>query len=134
MNGEPLTRRTDIWSWAVCVLEMLTGERLWQNGVVAGVECSEYLEFARLPAPPDLEDLLRRCFMEDQAERPHDFAQVETFLLNLYEHVTKNSYPRPTSGALKQTVEELNNRALSYLDIGNFAQAEACWEKALEID
>ena len=36
MNGEPLTRRTDIYSWAVSVMEMYLGNRLWQNGVIAG--------------------------------------------------------------------------------------------------
>jgi hypothetical protein len=28
-NGFPVTRRTDLWSWALSVLEMFQGERTW---------------------------------------------------------------------------------------------------------
>ena len=41
-TGGNLTRRTDIWSWAVSVLEMFMGERLWQDGTIAGYACEEY--------------------------------------------------------------------------------------------
>ena len=33
-NNEPLSRKTDIWSWAVSVLEMLLGEVCWQSGAL----------------------------------------------------------------------------------------------------
>ncbi|MBO4837516.1 MAG: protein kinase, partial [Clostridia bacterium] len=42
MDGKPLTRRTDIYSWAVSVMEMYLGGRPWQNGVVAGMSCRSY--------------------------------------------------------------------------------------------
>ncbi|MEM7020541.1 MAG: serine/threonine-protein kinase, partial [Pseudomonadota bacterium] len=29
---KPLTRRTDVWSWAVSILEMFAGERVWSTG------------------------------------------------------------------------------------------------------
>ena len=34
-NKQELSRKTDIWSWAVSVLEMFTGEVCWQSGTAA---------------------------------------------------------------------------------------------------
>ena len=34
-NGLPLSRKTDIWSWAVSILEMLKGELTWRDGRAA---------------------------------------------------------------------------------------------------
>ena len=31
-DGRPLTRRTDLWSWGLSVLEMFNGGRTWRNG------------------------------------------------------------------------------------------------------
>ena len=42
--GQSLTRRTDIWSWAVSVLEMFTGEATWPMGAAAGLALETYLE------------------------------------------------------------------------------------------
>jgi serine/threonine protein kinase len=33
--GQPLTRRSDLWSWAVSVLELFVGALTWRSGVVA---------------------------------------------------------------------------------------------------
>ena len=44
MDGKVLTRRTDIYSWAVSVLEMYCAKRDWANGVVAGLNCMEYMQ------------------------------------------------------------------------------------------
>ena len=34
-NKQALSRKTDIWCWAVSVLEMFVGEVCWQSGVAA---------------------------------------------------------------------------------------------------
>ncbi|MDR1162128.1 MAG: serine/threonine protein kinase, partial [Tannerellaceae bacterium] len=86
-KGE-LTRRTDIWSWAVSVLEMFVGERPWNNGVVAGLACEDYFDMERTPLPETMKALLRHCFKQDEAERPHDFKEIETALLQIYHDST----------------------------------------------
>ena len=58
MNGDTLTRRTDVWSWAVSVLEMFLGQRPWMNGAVAGIGCEDYFGMARIPVP----EKCARCF------------------------------------------------------------------------
>jgi WD40 repeat protein len=132
MNGEVLTRRTDIYSWAVSVLEMYLGKRPWPNGAVAGSVCDEYFAMARIPLSETMRGLLRRCLAENRDERPHDFAEIEKELLDIYEETIGEAYPRESPKAAGDTADSLNNRALSFIDLGKPKEAEKCWEKALE--
>ncbi len=134
MNGLKLTRRTDIYSWAVSVMEMYLGDRPWINGVIAGAACESYFEQARVPLPEGMPELLRQCLSEEESRRPHDFTAVEEVLLRIYETVTGGDYPRPASEAAADTADSLNNKALSFLDIGKLQEAARCWERALKLE
>ncbi|MCR5296235.1 MAG: protein kinase [Clostridiales bacterium] len=134
MDGKALTRRTDIYSWAVSVMEMYYGSRPWTNGVVAGAGCREYLADpdGRVAVPEELRALLAECMEQDPEDRPHDFAVVGEKLLSIYRHVTGDDYPRPEPTAAPDTADSLNNRALSFLDLGMPEKAEMYWKEALE--
>jgi WD40 repeat protein/serine/threonine protein kinase len=132
LSDTPLTTRTDIWSWAVSVLEMFFCGKPWLNGVAAGVSCDNYFETAYIPVPELMKNLLRRCFRFEAKERPDSFAEIEALLRDAYYTETGESYTRPEARAAADTAENLNNRALSYLDMGMTDEAEKCWEKALE--
>ena len=130
MDGKPLTRRTDIYSWAVSVMEMYLGGRPWQNGVVAGMSCRSYFDGCRVKMPEKLKDLLEQCLHMEPDLRPHDFAAVEEELAGIYRDALKADYPRPPFVSSANSVESLNNRALSYLDMGMPEQAEKAWKQA----
>ena len=136
MDGRPLTRRTDIYSWAVSVMEMYYGSRPWSNGVVAGMGCRNYFNDpdSRVPMPERLAELLEKCLVTEPDDRPHDFDAVEKELLMIYRQVTGNSYPRPEPKAASDTADSLNNRALSYLDMEQPENAEKYWALALDKD
>ncbi len=133
MNGERITRRTDIYSWAVSVLEMYMGERPWASGAIAGAACESYFPGARVTVPEAVKALLKDCLNEDEAKRPHDFAVVEEKLLAIYKAQTNHDYPRPVIKAAAATADSLNNRALSFLDLGKPDEAERLWERALKL-
>ena len=134
MDGKALTRRTDIYSWAVSVMEMYVGARPWANGVVAGLSCSGYFERTRVPMPEALKALLAQCLDSEPENRPHDFAEIEAKLHEIYRAETGNTYPRLAPKAAADTADSLNNRALSFLDLGRPDEAERCWERALSIN
>ena len=134
MDGKKLTRRTDIYSWAVSVMEMYIGSRPWANGVVAGTVCQVYFTQARVPMPEALKGLLAKCLCSDPEDRPHDFAEVEAVLREIYRAETGAEYPRPTPNAAADTADSLNNRALSMLDLGKPEEAERCFDRALLVD
>ena len=134
MDGKVLTRATDIYSWAVSVMEMFLGARPWVNGVVAGMSCRSYFEGGRVPMPGALKELLAQCLESDPEARPRDFAAVEAELLNIYRSAVGEEYPRTAPRAAPDTADSLNNRALSYLDLGMPEEAERLWRQALFAD
>jgi len=134
LNGEVLSRRTDIYSWAVSVLEMFLGERPWQSGAAVGAACEDYFEMdMRVPLPEEMKIILQSCLNENPDIRPHDFAEIDEDLLFVYKAVAGNSYPRERSKAAADTADSLNNRALSYIDLGKPEEAEKSWEQAINI-
>jgi WD40 repeat protein len=113
---------------------MYLGKRPWPNGAVAGSACDDYFAMARVPLPETMRGLLRRCLAENRDERPHDFAEIENELLGIYGETSGEAYPRESPKAAADTADSLNNRALSFIDLGKPEEAEKCWEKALEAD
>ena len=132
-TGGEITRRADIYSFAVCLLEMYLGERLWHSGSVAGAAFNDYIDFMRIPMPYEVEDLLRRCLSEDAEVRPSDFAEIDMELLLAYEDEPTGS---SQAGSLEYESDNpgyLNNKALSLLELGKPDEAKACWMKALNM-
>ena len=134
-----LTRQTDIWSWAVSVLEMFVGERTWAAGHIAGYALEAYLENGAdreaLPhMPRDMGALLKRCLLEAPPERPSSLYDIAEELQEIYRQAVGKAYPRKAPKASDLIADSLNNRALSLLDIGRAQEAEAYWQNALKAD
>ena len=134
MDGKELTHKTDIYSWAVSVMEMYLGSRPWVNGVVAGLECRKYFDQSQISIPDALKYLLKQCLSDVPANRPHDFAEIEATLQVIYKATTNTSYARSSPKAAFDTADSLNNRALSMLDLGKSAQAKQYWKQALTVE
>ena len=141
-NKEPLSRKTDIWSWAVSVLEMFVGEVCWQSGVAAP-EVLEKLKELRstdvdLPKLPEsFRKLLQDCFrLTPEREWPKDMAEVVARLKAVYRdhEVAGEDYGREQPKAAELLADALNNRALSMLDLGKKEEAEKLFEEALKSD
>ncbi|TNF91360.1 MAG: hypothetical protein EP297_16075, partial [Gammaproteobacteria bacterium] len=138
MSGSKLTRRTDIWSWAVSILEMFIGERTWRSGTVAGYQLETYLksgpERKDLPEMPEaIGNLLRECLREDPDQRPHDLQAISQTLIKIYQKISGKPYPRKPTTVGRDTADSLNNKAISLLDLGRNKDAEATWKRALTI-
>ena len=138
VNRGKLTRRTDIWSWAVSVMEMFTGHAIWPSGSVASKSFEEYAnspaDYFKLPMPESLSKLLRECFKENEAERPRDFKIISVRLLEIYREEIGKQYDRIVPKAAADAPDSLNNRALSYMDMGQPEQAARSWGHAMKID
>ncbi|MBI2438167.1 MAG: protein kinase [Lentisphaerae bacterium] len=140
--GRPLDRRTDVWSWAVSVLEMFQGEVTWKSGSAAAEALEAYIEESasanqqsKIPAMPNgVAELLRQCFQQNPADRPHTMRDCTTVLGEVYQAETGKSYPRAEPKDIGDTADALNNRALSMLDLGKPDEAERLFDCALEVD
>jgi WD40 repeat protein len=136
--GSKLSRKTDIWSWGLSVLEMFAGEVTWRAGPAAAEALTDYLR--RRPAstslprmPTSLAGLLRQCFREEAA-RPANLRALVPVLREVYRQATGREYPRPDPRPAEALADGLNNRAVSLIDLGKHAEAEALWQEALRID
>lgn len=75
-----------------------------------------------------------KCLRQDPDERPHDFGETEQILLKIYCAETGRDYPRRSPKSSPDTADSLNNRALSYIDIGKPEEAEKLWRQAAALD
>lgn len=139
LAGRPLDRRSDVWSFAVTVLEMFLGEVTWFAGPSAAAALADLRRRGRasggpLAMPEPLAEVLADCLREDPAERPRDMAEITARLLAVHASQVGRSHPRPAPGAVRPRADELNNRGLSLVDLGRFEEAEAAFAEALATD
>jgi serine/threonine protein kinase len=76
-----LTRKTDIWSFGVSILEMFNGAVSWKLGAEAAQALETYVQSGpanpQLPAmPPGLVDVVQGCLRQNPAERWPTMAAV----------------------------------------------------------
>ncbi len=136
-EGRTLTRRSDLWSFGLSILEMFAGYRYWDFGVTAREALEEHLVHPDpdLPRMPDsVAELLRRSFREDPEERPRNLDEAANTLRDAYEVATGGPYPRPVPRSGQGTPDSLNNRAVSLVDLGREAEAASLWKRALEAE
>jgi WD40 repeat protein len=136
VQGRPVSRKTDIWSWGVSILHVFVGSAHWTAGYLAAGVLLDYLERgptdACLPAmPPALAELLKLCFRPNPEDRPRDMLEIVGVLQKLYAQTTGQSYRRETPQAAKALADSLNNRALSLHDLHKDDEAENLWQEAL---
>lgn len=79
--GKPADKRSDLWSFGVVLLEMLTGRRVFDGETVSHVLASvlkDTPDWTRLPAdtPAAIRRVLRRCLERDRRRRLADAADA----------------------------------------------------------
>lgn len=114
--GMPLSRKTDIWSWAVSILEILNGGRDWSHGQAAPFAL-ELLYEDRIHTDP-LACLLSDCFAWKPEDRPTDFSVVIQRLNKIYNKLFGEEFPHPAINIKRLSVDSLNNHAVSLIELG----------------
>jgi WD40 repeat protein/serine/threonine protein kinase len=133
--ANPVSRRTDIWSWAVSIMEMFIGRKTWKNGTLARDGLLEYrangvANSTIPPMPAALSDLLERCFTEDPEGRPRDMRVICDELIEIYRKTSGQAYPRSEPRMDTTLADSLNNRAVSMVDLGRSADALEYFDQA----
>ncbi|MFF8908646.1 WD40 repeat domain-containing serine/threonine protein kinase [Streptomyces olivaceoviridis] len=131
-----LTPATDVWSWALTVLEMFTGRRPTRYGQAAAAVLEALLDAGPAdprvpPMPPAVVGLLRQCFQTEATARPARLDEVAGVLRAEYGDLTGTPFPRRAPEAAALLADGLSNQALSLLDLGRTEEAEARWREAM---
>lgn len=136
--GVVLTPASDIWSWALSVLEMFTGGVSWSSGSIGQEALQAYRHDQRShgipPMPESLVDLLAACFNQDPTARPECMHHIALQLQQVYSDTIGRPYSRRTPMPLQEDASTLHNRALSLLDLGRNSDALVTWDTALTLD
>ena len=79
--GQIADKRSDIWSFGVILVEMLSGQRLFEGETVSHVLASvlkSELDWTALPqeTPPQIASLLRRCLDRSRRRRLRDIGEA----------------------------------------------------------
>lgn len=152
-QGETPAPWMDVYAWALTVLEMYTGERLWNTGEEAKYRAAEIMDSCKVPMPPEMRSLLTRCIGAEESAGAKkrsggvgffgrilgrkekstipDFAQIIPELEEIYKKTAERAYSRPVPDSVADTADSLNNKALSFLDLHQEEKAESLWEEAL---
>ncbi|MBF0381358.1 MAG: serine/threonine protein kinase [Magnetococcales bacterium] len=134
---KPLTIKTDMWSFAISIIPMFTGVINWRKGelaasVLKGFRAKGLKGRDEIPPMPEaLADLLEECFNNDPAHRPENMDAVASRLLKIYQDCIGTPYPRPAPKSGKASAESFNNRAVSFVDLSRFDDANGLWDHAL---
>lgn len=143
-RGGMLSKQTDLWSWAVSVLEMFAGEVTWMSGAFAAQALESHLASATskskggFPMPDAVANLLRHCFMPEPQQRPSGMDEIASRLSDIYHTLTGKPYPRhiPDQASGKEKTlraASLNNQAVSLIELGQLKEAAHLLQKGLKL-
>jgi WD40 repeat protein/serine/threonine protein kinase len=129
--------RADVFSFGVCMYEMFCGERPFRRSSrdarERGIPPFDPIELRR-DLPPRLAEVLRRCVSFDRDGRFDSFADLGTELAQIYRDLFGEDPPHSEVSEVVFKADGLNNRAVSYLELGRKQEAAALWERALRED
>ncbi|MGC7097438.1 WD40 repeat domain-containing serine/threonine-protein kinase [Amycolatopsis lurida] len=134
--GQPIGRRSDIYSFAVSVLEMFTGEVIWATGPKAATALRTLRDSGApgLAMPSRLARLLDRCLVADPAARPGSMTEIAEELTAIYTVEMGRPFPRTAPAPTDLRADELNNRAVSMLDLDRPLHAREAFIAARQAD
>jgi tetratricopeptide (TPR) repeat protein len=131
-----LSRKTDIWSWALCVLEMFVGSVTWGLGPLAREALASHVaEDPSIPVmPADVVKLLSRCFEPRPQMRPATMAEVARELQAIYARLVGHPYQSSAPQPVMEQKERLISQARSLRELGKLEEALTVCEQALHLD
>ncbi|MDR3134867.1 MAG: protein kinase, partial [Deltaproteobacteria bacterium] len=126
----------DLWALALTALELFLGQRPWEYGGTVGVALDQYLASVKpiTPIPEKVKDFLRRALASDPEKRYAKASDMGQALAEAYRHVLGAEYPRDKPFTTPDSADNLNNRAVSLLDLDRPEEAERLWRQALRED
>ena len=136
--GTSLSRKTDIWSWGVSVLDMFMGGVSCPHGGYIAADVFESFygnggQEAGLPKMPDgVADILSKCLVYDPDQRWYGMGDVAEALMGAYESACHQSYPRDGKPKL-QTLTTPYQHDRYGVDGGRWRNPREWLKKAYEI-
>jgi serine/threonine protein kinase len=131
-RGEPLSAQTDIWSWAVSVLEMMKGELDWSHGQAAFHVLQDF--YGDRYGQDPVAQILGRCLTKPLLKRSSSLLEEADALRQILETHAGASYPRTFTNEEHISSDALNNKGISFLDLGKREEGMKAFDSALTLN
>ena len=128
--------RADIYSFGVCMYEMLCGKKPYSRSINAMRQGSPPLDprKRRKDMPDLLAGLLRKSVAFERGERYDSFSEIRTELIEIYRELFHEDPPHAELKDTDLRAAGLNNLAVSYIELSREEEALKLWEEALQED
>lgn len=128
--------RADIYSFGVCLYEMLCGGVPYKTSVKNRNPDEEPCNPRKLrrSIPNQLADLLMRSVAWKKEDRYSSFGELQEELLSIYRSYFNEEAPHAKVRDLGLRAQGLNNRAVSYMELNRKSEAIEFWDEALRED
>jgi serine/threonine protein kinase len=132
-NTHTVDKRTDIYSFGLCLWMLFCGKRPYKNNTMT--ECPEpESSIPHKPLTKSLQTILKKCVQHNPDDRYNSFTEIRNDLHSIFIDHFKVSCPYATMGPVKLQAEHLNNRAVSLAELGKMQEARNYLHKALELN
>lgn len=128
--------RADIYSFGVCLYEMLCGDLPYDTTIEERASSDEPREPQKLRKDlnPALAELLKKCVAYDPKKRYGSFGEIRNELAGIYREYFRQEPPHLEVKDTGLRAQGLNNRAASYVELGRKDEAISLWDEALQED
>jgi WD40 repeat protein len=126
--------RADIFSFGVCLYEMLCGNRPYPTTIGKPIEAPDPAAVARnKDFPRNLATLLIKCVQWNPNNRPDSFSEIRDSLNSNYRELFRHDSPYHALRKVELDADGFNNRGVSLYELGRFEEAANNFRRALEI-
>ena len=127
--------RADIYSFGVCLYEMFCGAKPYEltstEAKKKGKNPHDPLKL-RPDIPPALADLLKKAVALERAERHKSLEELRVELIRIYRDLFHEDPAHAKVEIVGLRADGLNNRAVSYAELGRAEEAIDLWTEALK--
>ncbi|MDR2301758.1 MAG: protein kinase [Deltaproteobacteria bacterium] len=126
----------DLWALSLTLFELFLGQRPWEYGGSVGVAFDQYLAAVKpvTEMPDQVREFLKRALAADPDRRYAKASDMALALIGVYKDYSCQDYPRRKPYITPDSADNLNNRAVSLLDLDRPEEAEKLWRQALRED
>ena len=127
--------RADIFSFGVCLYEMCCGARPYDITIGERKDAPDPVSLSHdKKFPPALAEVLTKCVQWERDKRHGTFKEIRERLTTIHRDLNGQESPYAELELVDLEADGLNNRGVSYFDLGRKEDAIACWEQALKLN
>jgi len=133
-DAHVVDRRSDIFSFGLCLWVMICGNKPFTNNAVEQLIPTPISNIPGVKIKASLKEILIKSVAFSPDDRYADFAEMREALNKAYAEAFNTPCPYAEFSNINLKADSLNNRAVSLFELGANSEAASCLAKTLEIN